>query len=153
VFLPIEMQTGEIGSQEEKTPPGRTKGNSTSPGLTQSDHALYDSQHDAYGGQLKGCVTISSVQTLLIHTFSLPSTPFTFSSSTPSHQHRRAGFLQKRSSFWAIPTALLFARSLPLISVRSRASAMLQITALLGSPARCPHLSSWLKPLMKLMLA
>jgi hypothetical protein len=46
--------------------------------------------------------TISSVHTLLIHTFSLPSTPLTLSSSTPSHQHRRAGFLQKRSSFWAV---------------------------------------------------
>jgi hypothetical protein len=80
--------------------------------------------------------TISSVHTLLIHTFSLPSTPLTLSSSTPSHQHRRAGFLQKRSSFCAIPTALLLARSLPLMSVLRRASAMLQMTALLGSPAR-----------------
>jgi hypothetical protein len=91
--------------------------------------------------------TISSVQTLLIHTFSLPSMPLTFSSSTPSHQHRRAGFLQNRSSFCAIPTALLFAKSFPLISVRSLARAILQMTALFGSPARCPHLSSWLKPL------
>ena len=91
--------------------------------------------------------TISRVQTLLIHTFSLPSTPLTLSSSTPSHQHRRAGFLQKRSSFCAMPTALLLARSLPLMSVRRRANAMLQMTALFGSPARCPHWSSWLNPL------
>jgi hypothetical protein len=80
--------------------------------------------------------TISSVHTLLIHTFNLPSTPRTLSSSTPSHQQRRAGFLQKRSSFCAIPTALLLARSLPLMSVLRRASAILQMTALLGSPAR-----------------
>ena len=92
-------------------------------------------------------LTISSVQTLLIQTFSLPSTPRTLSSSTPSHQQRRAGFRQKRSSFCAIPTALLLAASLPLMSVRRRASAMLQMTALLGSPARWPQWSSWLKPL------
>ena len=96
--------------------------------------------------------TISSVHTLLIQTFSfLPSKPSTFSNSTPSHQHRRAGFLQNRRSFCAIPTALLFASSLPLISVRRRASARLQITALLGSPALWPHLSSLLKPLSRLV--
>jgi hypothetical protein len=90
--------------------------------------------------------TISRVQTLRIQTLSFPSTPSTLSSSTPSHQHRRAGFLQNSRSFCAIPTALLLI-SLPLISVRNLARAMLQITALLGSPARCPHWSSWLKPL------
>lgn len=95
----------------------------------------------------EGDPTISSVQTLLIHTLSLPSTPLTLSSSTPSHQQRRAGFLQNRSSFCAIPTALLLPRSLPLMSVLRRARAMLQMTALLGSPARCPHRSSWLNPL------
>lgn len=94
-----------------------------------------------------GQLTISRVQTRLIHTLSFPSTPRTFSSSTPSHQQRRAGFLQKSNSFCAIPTALLLARSLPLISVLRRARAMLQMTALLGSPARWPHRSSWLKPL------
>lgn len=46
-----------------------------------------------------------------------------------------------------MPTALLLARSFPLMSVRNRANAMLQMTALFGSPARCPHWSSWLKPL------
>ena len=88
---------------------------------------------------LKGEVvlTISSVQTLRIQTLSLPSMPSTFSNSIPSHQHLLAGFLQNRRSFCAIPTALLLARvSLPLISVRKRASARLQMTALLGSPAR-----------------
>ena len=80
--------------------------------------------------------TISSVHTRRIQTFSLPSMPSTPSSSTPSHQHRRAGFRQKRRSFCAIPTAFVFARSLPRISVRRRASAKLQMTALLGSPAR-----------------
>lgn len=53
-----------------------------------------------------------------------------------------------------MPTALLFARSLPLMSVRRRARAMLQMTALFGSPARCPHRSSWLKPLhLRLVLS
>ena len=87
-------------------------------------------------------LTISNVQTLLIHTLSFPSTPSTLSSSTPSHQHLRAGFLQNKSSFCAIPIALLFANSLPLISVRNRARARLQMTALLGSPARWPQRSS-----------
>lgn len=80
--------------------------------------------------------TISKVQTLRIQTFNFPSTPSTLYSSTPSHQHLLAGFLQKSRSFCAIPTALLFARSLPLISVLSRASAKLQMTALFGSEAR-----------------
>lgn len=90
---------------------------------------------------MRHVLTISNVQTLRIHTLSLPSTPSTLSSSTPSHQQRRAGLRQKSRSFCAMPTALLF-RSLPLISVRNRASAMLQITALLGSPARWPQRSS-----------
>lgn len=90
---------------------------------------------------------ISSVHTRLIHTLSLPSTPSTSSNSTPSHQHLLAGLRQKSRSFCAIPTALLFPRSLPRISLRSLASARLQTTALPGSPARWPHLSSWLKPL------
>lgn len=46
-----------------------------------------------------------------------------------------------------MPTALLLDRSLPFTSVRSRASAILQMTALFGSPARWPQRSSWLKPL------
>jgi hypothetical protein len=98
----------------------------------------------AKGDSLKGPsrLTISSVHTRRIHTFSGPSTPSTSFNSTPSHQHRRAGLRQNRRSFCAIPTALLFARSFPLISVLNRASAMLHITALLGSPARWPHLSS-----------
>ena len=93
-------------------------------------------------------LTISSVQTLLIQTFSLPSTPSTFSSSTPSHQHLRAGFLQNSSSFCAMPTTLLLASSLPLISVLRRARARLQMTALLGSGARWPQRSSLWKPLL-----
>lgn len=91
--------------------------------------------------QRRPMTLISRVQTLRIQTLSLPSTPSTFSSSTPSHQHRRAGFRQKRSSFCAIPTALL-PMSLPRMSLRSRASARLQMTALLGSPARWPQVSS-----------
>lgn len=78
---------------------------------------------------------ISSVQTRLIQTLSFPDTPSTFSSSTPSHQQRLAGLRQKRCNFCAIPSALLLI-SLPRISLRSRASARLQITALFGSPAR-----------------
>jgi hypothetical protein len=78
---------------------------------------------------------ISKVHTLLIQTFSLPSTPSTFSKSTPSHQHLRAGFLQNKSSFCAIPTALE-PISLARMSVRNRARARLHITALLGSFAR-----------------
>lgn len=86
--------------------------------------------------QRRPMTLISRVHTLLIQTLSfLPSTPSTLSSSTPSHQHRRAGFRQKSSSFWAMPTALL-PMSLPRMSERRRASARLQITALLGSPAR-----------------
>lgn len=88
-----------------------------------------------------GELTISSVQTRLIHTLSLPGTPSTSCSSTPSHQHLRAGFLQKRSNFCAMPTACPPAKS-PLMSVLRRARARLQMTALLGSPARWPHLSS-----------
>lgn len=65
-----------------------------------------------------------------------------------STYHLRAGFLQKSNSFCAIPTALLFAAS-PLISVRSRASAMEQMTALFGSAARWPQVSVWSKPLSK----
>ena len=90
---------------------------------------------------------ISSVHTLLIHTFSFPSTPSTPSSSTPSHQHLLAGFLQKRSSFCAIPTALL-PISPPRMSVRNLARAKLQMTALFGSFARWPQWSSWLNPLL-----
>lgn len=45
-----------------------------------------------------------------------------------------------------MPTALL-PMSLPRMSDRRRASAKLQMTALLGSPARWPHWSSWLNPL------
>ena len=98
--------------------------------------------------------TISSVQTLRIQTLSLPSMPSTFSNSIPSHQHLLAGFLQNRRSFCAIPTALLLARvSLPLISVRKRARARLQMTALLGSPARWPQRSSLLKPLKGRLVA
>lgn len=101
-----------------------------------------------FGGseRITTTLTISKVHTLLIHTFSVPLTPSTSSSSTPSHQHLLAGFLQKSNSFCAIPTALLLAKS-PLMSVRSLASAKLQMTALFGSPARWPHRSSWLKPL------
>jgi hypothetical protein len=40
-----------------------------------------------------------------------------------------------------MPTALV-PISLALMSLRSRASARLQMTALLGSPARWPHVSS-----------
>ena len=93
--------------------------------------------------------TISKVQTLLIQTLSFPSTPSTLSSSTPSHQHLRAGFLQNNRSFCAMPTALLLANSLPLMSVLRRARAKLHITALLGSPARCPQRSSLWNPLQK----
>jgi hypothetical protein len=90
--------------------------------------------------------TISSVHTLRIQTFNLPSTPSTLSNSTPSHQHLRAGFRQNSNSFCAIPTALLDKFS-SLTPVRRRARAILQMTALFGSPARWPHWSSWLKPL------
>lgn len=86
-------------------------------------------------------LTISSVHTLRIQTFSFPFTPSTPSSSTPSHQHRRAGLRQNNSNFCAMPTALLPVTS-PLMSVRSRANAREQMTALLGSPARWPHRSS-----------
>lgn len=92
---------------------------------------------------------ISSVHTLLIHTLSFPSTPSTPSSSTPSHQHLRAGFRQKRSSFCAIPTAL-FPSSFPRISVRNRARARLQMTALFGSFALWPQWSLRLKPLFQI---
>lgn len=95
---------------------------------------------------------ISSVQTLRIHTLSLPSTPSMPSSSMPSHQHRRAGLRQNSSSFCAMPIALL-PTSLPRMSLRSRASARLQMTALFGSPARWPQWSSWLKPLRFVSLA
>lgn len=78
---------------------------------------------------------ISSVHTRRIHTLSFPSTPSILSSSMPSHQQRRAGFLQNSSNFCAMPTALV-PMSLPRMSLRSRASAKLQMTALLGSPAR-----------------
>lgn len=91
-------------------------------------------------------LTISNVHTRRIQTLSLPSTPSTLSSSTPSHQHLRAGFRQKSSSFCAIPTALLLAAS-PRMSVRSRAKAIEQTTALLGSAARWPQVSAWSKPL------
>lgn len=84
---------------------------------------------------------ISSVHTRLIHTLSFPSTPSTLSSSTPSHQHLLAGLRQNSNSFCAMPTALL-PISLPRMSLRSLARARLQTTALLGSPARCPHWSS-----------
>jgi hypothetical protein len=56
---------------------------------------------------------------------------------------------QNSNSFCAIPTALL-PISLPRMSDLSRASARLQMTALLGSPALWPHLSSWLKPLFEI---
>lgn len=96
--------------------------------------------------------TISSVQTRRIHTFSTPSTPSTFFSSTPSHQHLRAGLRQNNSSFCAMPTTLLLVESpldvAPLMSVRSRASASEQMTALLGSDARWPQVSAWLNPLI-----
>ena len=92
-------------------------------------------------------LTISKVHTLRTHTFNLPLTPSMPSSSTPSHQHLLAGFLQNRRSFWAIPMALLFDKSL-LTSVRSFARARLQITARLGSWARWPQVSSLSKPLV-----
>lgn len=91
-------------------------------------------------------LTISRVQTLRIQTFNFPSTPSTFSNSTPSHQHRRAGFRQNKSSFCAMPTAFEFAAS-PRMSVRRRARAIEQTTALLGSAARWPHISAASKPL------
>lgn len=48
----------------------------------------------------EGRLTISSVHTRRIQTFTLwPSHPSTSASSTPSHQQRRAGFRQNRSSF------------------------------------------------------
>jgi hypothetical protein len=46
-----------------------------------------------------------------------------------------------------MPTAFAEPADSPLISVRSRARAIEQITALLGSAARWPQLSSWSKPL------
>lgn len=49
-----------------------------------------------------------------------------------------------------MPTDALLLIS-PLISVRSFANAKLQITALLGSGARWPQESSWLKPLLLLV--
>jgi hypothetical protein len=57
---------------------------------------------------------------------------------------------QNSSNFCAIPTAGLSRPSgpeAPRMSVRRRARAMLHMTALFGSPARWPHVSSWLKPL------
>jgi hypothetical protein len=96
-------------------------------------------------------LTISNVQTLRTQTLTWPSTPSTSSRSIPSHQHRRAGFRQKRSSFWAMPTELLLDRS-PRMSVRSFAKARLQMTALLGSGARWPHWSSRSKPLLNILV-
>lgn len=103
--------------------------------------------HRASGPQRNPITLISSVHTLLIHTFNFPSTPSTLSNSTPSHQHLLAGLRQNRSNFCAMPTTLLLASLPPRTSVRRRASASEQITALLGSLARCPQLSEWLNPL------
>lgn len=92
-------------------------------------------------------LTISRVHTLRIQTFSVPCTPSTSSSSTPSHQHRLAGLRQNSSSFCAMPTALLLVVESPRMSVRRRASAIEQTTALLGSAARWPQVSARSKPL------
>ena len=122
------------------------------------------------GKDRKTQLTISKVQTLRTQTFNCPSTPSTPSSSTPSHQHLLAGFLQKSSNFCAIPTELallwllvaglegeemLLALGVAfavlseedgfwglLMSVRRRARAREQMTALLGSLARWPQVSS-----------
>ena len=99
-------------------------------------------------GRQRNSLTISKVHTLRIHTFNFPGTPSTPSSSTPSHQHLLAGFLQKSNSFWAIPTALESFPAEPRTSVRKRANAREQITALLGSGARWPHVSFGWKPLL-----
>lgn len=103
---------------------------------SQSNHALRNTSACLQSSHRRPCrLTISSVQTLLIQTLRVPSTPSTFSKSTPSHQHRLAGFRQNNRSFCAMPTALELAIS-PRTSLRNRASAMLQMTALFGSPAR-----------------
>ena len=81
-------------------------------------------------------LTISKVHTLRIHTFNFPCTPSTPSNSTPSHQHLLAGFRQKSNSFCAIPTAFASPPAEPRMSVRSRANAREQMTALFGSGAR-----------------
>jgi len=65
------------------------------------------------------------------------------------HQHRLAGLRQNSSSFCAIPTALLLEADSPRMSVRRRASAIEQTTALLGSAARWPQMSARSKPLLK----
>lgn len=116
-----------------------------------ANNALQIGQFSDWPGVLNGLnLTISKVHTRRIQTLTSPSTPSTSSSSIPSHQHRRAGFLQKRRSFWAIPTALLLDKS-PRMSVRSLARARLQITALLGSGARWPHWSSRSNPLCRML--
>ena len=114
--------------------------------LSQPNNALPHNQphhHHCASGLL---LTISSVQTRLIQTFSFPSTPSTLLSSMPSHQHLRAGFRQNKSSFCAMPTALELAAS-PRMSVRRRARAIEQMTALFGSAARWPQVSAASKPL------
>ena len=118
------------------------------PSSTKANNALKVSSQQGRSPSSSNRHTISKVQTRRIQIFSLPSTPSTSSSSTPSHQHLRAGFLQNNNNFWAMPTALLPAKS-PLTSVRNLANARLHMTALLGSPARCPHRSSYSKPLYR----
>ena len=112
------------------------------PGKREQWRRLHQKKHSV--------LTISKVHTLRIHTFNFPCTPSTSFNSTPSHQHLLAGFRQNSKSFCAIPTAFA---SLPLeppgpaaadeprMSVRRRANAREQMTALLGSGARWPHAS------------
>ena len=122
-----------------------------------SEVRLHSVALSALARRVMSRLTISKVQTRLIHTFSfLPgSTPSTLSSSTPSHQHRRAGLRQNSRSFCAMPTApallsllpALAESAVPRTSVRRRARASEQMTAFLGSPARWPHVASCEKPL------
>lgn len=107
--------------------------------LAEADNALRSTCQQAarqFNAGTRLELTISRVQTLRIQTFNVPGTPSTSWSSTPSHQHRLAGLRQNSSSFCAMPTALLLAVESPRMSVRRRASAIEQTTALLGSAAR-----------------
>jgi hypothetical protein len=115
----------------------------------------------------------SSVQTRRAQTLtdppaaSLPSSAT--SSSTPSHQHLRAGLRQKRSSFWAVTiwaessvtlgrpplvAALAFGSSSSSSSawwtmpVLSRTSAIDEMEQRAGSRSRWPQVSSRSKPLL-----
>jgi hypothetical protein len=142
-----EKQKQKQNKKQSRAKRGRNKIKELSEAQLRSVQCVISTLYSRQDQMPKRRLTISNVQTLRIQIFSFPSIPSTPSSSIPSHQHRRAGFRQKRSSFCAIPTALVFARSLPRISVRRRARAKLQMTALFGSPARWPQRSSLLKPL------